>query len=124
MILILAAIRRLTDFEIEDRVIGKLGLVITVAAQITLVMLASELFVEFYRHTHHSLSATCLFFGLKGKHALVPWIWTSIGLNVLATGFIPEPWGKIREYSPSWWSSWSRSASWRSAHSCSRFWPR
>jgi molybdopterin-containing oxidoreductase family membrane subunit len=139
MILILASIRRFTDFEIEDAVIHKLGLVITIAAQITLIMLASELFVEFYRHTHHSLSATYLFFGLKGKHALVPWIWTSIGLNILATGiltihrlrrrlpvlytscvmlfiaielekglgtiipgFIPEPWGKIREYSPSW----------------------
>lgn len=139
IILILAAIHRFTAFDIGDRVIHKLGLVTTVAAQITLVMLVSELFVEFYRHTHHSLSATYLFFGLKGKHALVPWIWTSIGLNVLATGiltihrlrrclpilyaacvmlfvaielekglgtiipgFIPEPWGKIREYSPTW----------------------
>lgn len=139
MILILAAIRHFTDFSIEDRTFHKLGLVITVAAQITLVMLISELFVEFYRHTHHSLSATYLFFGLKGKHALVPWIWTSIGLNVAATamltihklrrrlpllytacvmlfiaielekglgtiipGFIPEPWGKIAEYTPTW----------------------
>ena len=112
---------------------------VTVAAQITLVMLISELFVEFYSHTHHSMSATYLFFGLNGKHALVPWIWTSIALNVTATailtvhrlrrrlpvlytacvmlfiaielekglgtiipGFIPEPWGKIQEYTPSW----------------------
>jgi molybdopterin-containing oxidoreductase family membrane subunit len=112
---------------------------VTVAAQITLVMLASELFTEFYRDTHHSLSAKYLFFGLDGRTGLVPWIWTSIGLNVAATaalsihwtrktpaalyaccvalfvaieiekgmgtiipGFIPEPWGRIVEYSPTW----------------------
>jgi molybdopterin-containing oxidoreductase family membrane subunit len=110
---------------------------VTVAAQITLIMLISELFTEFYRHTHHSLSAVYLFFGLDGHNALVKWIWTSIGLNVVATamltihplrrrprvlyaacamlfvaveiekglgtiipGFIPDPWGKITEYSP------------------------
>jgi molybdopterin-containing oxidoreductase family membrane subunit len=139
IILILAAIRRFTDFPIEDKTLHKLLLVVTVAAQITLVMLASELFTEFYRHTHHSLSARYLFFGLHGYNAIVPWIWTSIGLNVLATaaltvhrirrrlpfayfacaalfvavhlekgmgtiipGFIPEPWGKIVEYTPTW----------------------
>jgi molybdopterin-containing oxidoreductase family membrane subunit len=78
-----------------------------------------------------------LFFGLDGKTALLPWIWTSISLNLLATitltfhklrnnlrvlyfacfilfiaiwiekgfglivpGFIPEPYGKIIEYTP------------------------
>jgi Ni/Fe-hydrogenase subunit HybB-like protein len=139
IILILAAIRRFTEFPITDKTLHKLLLVVTVAAQVTLVMLASELFTEFYRHTHHGLSAKYLFFGLEGHNALVPWIWTSIALNVLATaaltvhpirrrlpfayvacgalflavhlekgmgtiipGFIPEPWGKIVEYTPTW----------------------
>ena len=139
MILVLAAMRRFTEFEISDRTLHKLSLVITVAAQVTLVMLLSELFKEFYRHTHHSLSASYLFFGLNGKNALAPWIWTSVALNVLATilltvhplrrrkpvlylacgmlfigillekglgtiipGFIPDPWGKVTEYAPSW----------------------
>ena len=99
----------------------------------------SELFVEFYRDTHHGMSARYLFFGIGEKRALVPWIWTSIGLITTATalltlhrlraragvlyaacvmlffgiliekgigtiipGFIPEPWGKIHEYAPSW----------------------
>ena len=31
------------------------------------------------------MSAVYLFFGLHGHDSLVPWIWTSIGLNVLAT---------------------------------------
>jgi Ni/Fe-hydrogenase subunit HybB-like protein len=139
IILILAAIRHFTDFRIGDAAFRKLGIVVTVAAQITLVMLISELFVEFYRHTHHGASAMYLFFGLDGHNRLVPWIWASVTLSVLATvalsfhpvrrrpvflyvacaalfvaieiekgigtiipGFIPDPWGRIVEYSPTW----------------------
>jgi Ni/Fe-hydrogenase subunit HybB-like protein len=106
---------------------------------VSLVILVSELFTEFYRHTHHAASARYLFFGLDGHRELVPWIWTSVGLTVLATallsvhglrrmppvlylacamlfvgvlidkgigtiipGFVPEPWGRIPTYSPTW----------------------
>ena len=48
-------------------------------------MLGSEIFKEFYNPTHHSISAIYLFFGLGENNALVPWIWTAIGLNILAT---------------------------------------
>lgn len=139
IILVLAAIRRFSEMTVAEATLQKLALVVTVAAQITLVMLISELFTEFYRTTHHSLSATYLYFGLHGFSGLVPWIWTSIGLNVAATaalsinplrryppalylacaslvvaieiekgmgtiipGFIPEPWGRIVEYAPTW----------------------
>lgn len=85
IILILAIIRTNTAFKIEDKTIKKIALVVTVAAQINLIMLVSELFKEFYAPTHHSQSAYYLFFGLDGKTALLPWIWTAISLNVLAT---------------------------------------
>lgn len=112
-------------------------MVVTVAAQINIIMLVSELFKEFYAPTHHSESAYYLFFGLEGKTALLPWIWTAISMNVFATfiltfhklrnnlnilygactllfiaiwiekgfglivpGFIPGPYGKIAEYTP------------------------
>jgi molybdopterin-containing oxidoreductase family membrane subunit len=137
IIIVLAVIRTYTKFKIEDKTLKKLAMVVTVAAQINLIMLISELFKEFYAPTHHSESAYYLFFGLEGKTALLPWIWTSIGLNVLATimltfhklrnnfrilffccfilfvaiwiekgfglivpGFIPGPYGKIAEYTP------------------------
>ncbi len=58
---------------------------VTVAAQINLIMLVSELFKEFYAPTHHSESAYYLFFGLHGKTALLPWTWTAITLNIIAT---------------------------------------
>ena len=61
-------------------------MVVTVAAQINLIMLISELFKEFYAPTHHSESAYYLYFGLHGKSKLVPWIWTAISMNVIASG--------------------------------------
>lgn len=85
IILVLAIIRTFTEFKIEDKTIKKIAMVVTVAAQINLIMLISELFKEFYAPTHHSESAYYLFFGLDGKTALLPWIWTAISLNVLAT---------------------------------------
>lgn len=139
LILILGIIRRFTDYWIEDVTLFKLAMVATVAAQINLIMLGSELFTEFYAPTHHNQSATYLFFGLEGKGSLLPLIWSAIAMNVLATviltihalrrsalflnvactllfiaiwiekgiglivpGFIPEPWGKIVEYTPTW----------------------
>ena len=85
IILVLAIIRKFTDFKIKDKTIKKISLIVTVAAQINLIMLISELFKEFYAPTHHSISAVYLFFGIGDKTALLPWIWTSISLNVIAT---------------------------------------
>jgi Ni/Fe-hydrogenase subunit HybB-like protein len=139
IVLILQFIHRFSDYKIKPQAIRRLAMVAAVAAQINIVMLISELFKEFYAPTHHSLSAIYLFFGLEGHSGLVPWIWTGIGLNVIATiilsihflrrdfkylnlacallfvgiwiekgmglivpGFIPEPYGKIVEYSPTW----------------------
>ena len=139
IILILEFIRKYSDFNVSNTTLRKIAMIVTVAAQINLIMLFSELFKEFYAPTHHSQSATYLFFGLEGKSSLVPWIWTGISFNIIATlmltlhfirnnfaylsiacgllfigiwiekglglivpGFIPGPWGKIVEYSPSW----------------------
>lgn len=94
IILVLAVIRNFTAFRIEDKTIKKIAMIVTVAAQINLIMLVSELFKEFYAPTHHSESAYYLFFGLHGKDALLPWIWTAIPLNVLATVMLT--FGKLR----------------------------
>ena len=85
LILILYVIRNMSDYRIEQPTLNKLALIATVAAQANLVMLASELFTEFYAPTHHNQSATYLFFGLRGFNALSPWIWTAIGMSVVAT---------------------------------------
>jgi molybdopterin-containing oxidoreductase family membrane subunit len=85
IIIILQVINAFTAYKVKENAIHKLALVATVAAQINIVMLISELFKEFYAPTHHSASAVYLFFGLEGNNGLVPWIWTGIGLNIIAT---------------------------------------
>jgi Ni/Fe-hydrogenase subunit HybB-like protein len=85
MILLLGFIRMETRYHIEEAALNKLALITTVAAQINLVMLVSELFYKFYFPTHHSINARYLFFGLDGHNALVPWVWTAIAINVVAT---------------------------------------
>jgi Ni/Fe-hydrogenase subunit HybB-like protein len=85
MILLLGFVRMETRYHIADAALGKLALITTVAAQINLVMLVSELFYKFYFPTHHSINARYLFFGLDGHNALVPWVWTAIAINVVAT---------------------------------------
>ena len=85
MILTLYFIRTRTRYPIEDAALSKLAMITTVAAQINLVMLGSEAFKEFYFPTHHGQGAHYLFFGLHGHTRLVPWMWTSVGLNLIAT---------------------------------------
>ena len=83
--LVLLIIRGATTYKIEDQTINKLRVIIVVSAIINLIMLFSEIFKEFYLPTHHSLPAIYLYFGLKGHNALVPWIWTGIGMNLIGT---------------------------------------
>jgi molybdopterin-containing oxidoreductase family membrane subunit len=66
--------------------------IIRVAMAVNLLMLASELFTLFYTGGEHGEAANYLFFGLHGYHALVPWIWTAIGCNLVGTVlfFLPE----------------------------------
>jgi Ni/Fe-hydrogenase subunit HybB-like protein len=85
MILLLWFIDTETEYDIDAGAFRKLAMVTTVAAQINLIMLGSEIFTEFYFPTHHVQSAQYLFFGLDGHNALVPWIRTAIVMNVGAT---------------------------------------
>lgn len=84
-ILLLWFIRSQTRYEISDATFSKLAMITTVAAQINLVMLGSEIFTEFYFPTHHTLSARYLFFGLYGHDRLVWWIRVAVALNIAAT---------------------------------------
>ena len=85
MILLLFFIRSETRYPISDATLSKLAMIATVAAQINLVMLGSEIFTEFYFPTQHVENAQYLFFGIDGRTELVAWIWTALTLNVTAT---------------------------------------
>jgi molybdopterin-containing oxidoreductase family membrane subunit len=85
MILLLGFIRSHSRYSIPEVAIQKLATATTVAAQVNLVMLLSEIIFEFYSPTHHSTSARYLFFGLGEHDALVPWIRGGIALNIAST---------------------------------------
>jgi len=82
---VLVIIHSVTEFKIDTRIFVKLRTIIVAAAIINLIMLFSEIFKEFYFPTHHSLPSVYLYFGLNGHNALVPWIWSAIGMNLLGT---------------------------------------
>ena len=88
MILLLWFVDSETEYDIEADTFRKLAMITTVAAQVNLIMLGSEIFTEFYFPTHHVQSAQYLFFGMEGHDALVPWIWTALVMNVGATAVL------------------------------------
>ena len=70
--------------EIEDRAIFKIAELIAYAMGLNLFLLGAEVFKEFYSGSIHSYPIKYLYFGLHGKSALVPWIWTATILNISA----------------------------------------
>jgi Ni/Fe-hydrogenase subunit HybB-like protein len=84
IILTLQVIRRVTTYNIPDSALALLRNIVTVALSVNMFLLGCELFTEFYGESTHIVSMIYLFFGLHGYAALVPWIWTAIGLNSIA----------------------------------------
>ncbi|MCO8121905.1 polysulfide reductase NrfD [Stieleria sp. TO1_6] len=66
--------------------------IIRVAMVVNLLMLVSEIFTLFYTGGAHASSAHYLFFGSHGHDGLVPWMWSSIALNLIGTAlfFLPS----------------------------------
>ena len=84
MVLAFRIIKAKTLFQVNDKVIHYLALVAGVSLQISLFMVGTELFTEFYGQTQHAASAQFLFFGLGGFNTLVPYIWFAIGIEIIA----------------------------------------
>jgi Ni/Fe-hydrogenase subunit HybB-like protein len=96
IILTLQVIKASTGYPVSEKAIGTLKGIVTIALGINMFLLGSEVFTEFYTGTAHSVSARYLFFGLHGKTALVPWIWSAIALNTFALVMLLTPLSKKR----------------------------
>lgn len=94
LILSLQVIRATTRYNVSDKALMTLRNIVTVAMSINMFLLGCEVFTEFYTDSAHVASAKYLFYGLAGKHALVPWIWTAIALNVVALIILYLPFSK------------------------------
>jgi len=84
MIILFQVIRKQSEVEIEDRAIFKIAELIAYAMGLNLFLLGAEVFKEFYSGSIDMYSIQYLYFGLHGKSALVPWIWTATLLNISA----------------------------------------
>lgn len=91
IVLAMLVIRRVGRFQINTGAIRTLVRIMRVAILVSLLMVVSEVFTEFYTGGHHTASAQYLYFGLHGKSALVPWIWTSLALTVTAAILLLAP---------------------------------
>lgn len=91
IILALQLVRRFTGFHVGDGPIRTLANIMRVTICINLLMVASEVFTEFYTGGAHTSPARYLYFGLHGHTGLVPWIWTSVAFTIIATFLLFRP---------------------------------
>lgn len=76
---------------ITDRALLTLRSIVQVSMVVNVFLLLNELFKEFYTGDLHAVSAHYLYFGLHGKAALVPWIWTAVACNLGAMVLLMLP---------------------------------
>lgn len=91
IILTLQIVRRYTRHHVSDDALLTLRRIVQVAMLINFFLLGCEVFTEFYTDSAHLASSRYLYFGLHGRHALVPWIWTAIGMNLIAAILLVLP---------------------------------
>lgn len=91
LLVTLWVVDRYTDYVVPPKAFQTLKNIVTVALIINMFLLVCEVFTEFYTGSAHGVSARYLFFGLNGKNALVPWIWSAIALNTGALILLVTP---------------------------------
>lgn len=96
LVITLQIISSFTDYKVPEKAFLTLRNIIRIAMSASMFLLISEVFTEFYTDSAHVASARYLFFGLEGRHGLVPWIWTAIGLNGTALFLLFLPASKSR----------------------------
>jgi len=76
---------------ITDRALMILRGIVQVSMLINVFLLVCEVFTEFYAGGLHIASSKYLYLGLHHHHALVPWIWTAIALDLTAMVLLVLP---------------------------------
>jgi hemerythrin-like metal-binding protein len=91
IIVVLLVLQRLGSYPFGDKPMHMLVRVVRITALINLFMLAVECFTALYAGSVHAASLRYLLFGTHGHHALVPWMWSAITLNVIAAAAFQWP---------------------------------
>ncbi|MFH1699100.1 MAG: sulfate reduction electron transfer complex DsrMKJOP subunit DsrP [Candidatus Zixiibacteriota bacterium] len=92
LIIVCLLLRKLTKFDAGDKAINKLGVIAAYTMSLNVFLILMELFTAFYsdipEHTSHF---QYMFMGLGENNALVPWMWFSVFLAVLALILVLVP---------------------------------
>jgi molybdopterin-containing oxidoreductase family membrane subunit len=92
LVLIVFVLRKLTNFNVGKEPVQKLAVIITYAMIMNVFFLLLEMFTAFYSGiVEHSLHFKLLFSGLEGNHTLVPFMWTSVILALIALYLLINP---------------------------------
>lgn len=84
MIIIFQIVRKVSRIEIDNKAIFKIAELIAYAIGLNLFLFGAEFFKEFYSGSIHLAPMKYLYFGLHGKTALVPWMWSALIFNITA----------------------------------------
>jgi molybdopterin-containing oxidoreductase family membrane subunit len=90
MILVFTILKSYKAITYDDKVIARIRIIVTISLLVNIFLAGSELFAEFYSESEHTVHISHLF-GLHGKSLLAPWIWGSLGLNLLAAIILLSP---------------------------------
>jgi molybdopterin-containing oxidoreductase family membrane subunit len=96
LIIALQVIALTTSYRVPAKAFKTLRNIVRISMAASIFLLISEAFTEFYTGSAHVASAQYLFFGLEGRHALVPWIWTSMTFNVAGLIILMLPISRAR----------------------------
>jgi len=92
LILLALLLRRAARFDVGRDAIRKLSLILTYTTIANLFFMLMELFTVFYsRVPEHMQHFQYLFVGLDGHRGLVPWMWTSVALTLVALALLIVP---------------------------------
>jgi len=92
LILFCFLLRKTTKFDAGKEAVQKLATIVTYALAVNIFFVGMELFTVLYSSIpEHVLHFQYLFFGLEGHAKLVPWMWTSVSLCVLALILLFNP---------------------------------
>ncbi|MEW5925535.1 MAG: sulfate reduction electron transfer complex DsrMKJOP subunit DsrP [Candidatus Zixiibacteriota bacterium] len=92
LIIMVMVIRKFTRFDPGKEPVQKLAVIATYAMSINIFLILMEIFTVLYSNIpEHIDHFKFLFFGLDGNTTLVPWMWASVTLAILALVLLLNP---------------------------------
>ena len=98
LILLCLALRRWWPLRIPREAIASIAVIVAYATAVHVFFVLLEMFTAFYSQVpEHVRHFTYLYAGLEGHAALVPWMWTSSGLALVALVLFVVPATRARD---------------------------